>query len=335
MADYIDSMINDLGKRDFLVFAGAGISEVTGINKWKELLKVLNERACVQGIKIDDIDALHCPEVAQMIYNTLEREGRISEYYEVIRECMQPSKCSWHSGHKEIIRACSSIVTTNLDGVFESALMDELKQQRRGNGRNKKVTYQTLGKLDAGEVMKPYHVTYLHGRCSEREIILKTCDYMKNYRGINGEEETGLERVLKEMFCRREAIVFTGFSFGDRFVLRTFESGFRELQRRAGDIRQTTMVLPEDIRHYALMEDPVKEGKERERWLQENQSNMKKGTKDWEDWREVDERTRLEEMLKQINVEVIRYEHGKHVEIEAYFEAICNKRRNVQDFIEM
>lgn len=329
----VDKMTRDLGGRDFAVFAGAGISAVTGINKWKELLEALNTRACVRGIKIGDIDALHFPEIAQMLYDSLKREGRVNEYREVIRECMQPSNCSWHSIHKKIIRACSSIVTTNLDGVFEKALMDELEHPPRGVAKDQEVTYQTLGMLDADRIMNEYHITYLHGRCDKREMILKTSDYLKYYRGSDGEQETYLERVLKEIFCRREGIVFVGFSFGDRFVLETFERGFRAEQRKAGDLREATMVLPEDVKHYALMEDPVLGGEEHEKWLWENRGDLKEETGDWKDWLALDKQARLEKRLKEIHVEVIRYGHDKHVEIEPYFEGIYNKRRNVQDFV--
>jgi len=330
MGEGIDNFIDDLAKRDFIVFAGAGISTLTGICKWKDLLEALNERARVAGVKIADVDTMHYPEIAQMIYNSLEKEGRLSEYYEVIRENMQPSKCSWHSGHKEIIQASSSIVTTNLDGVFEKALMDELQKQKS----NKKVEYQTLSKLNAENVMRPYYITYLHGRYDEKKIILKTCDYTRYYQALNGGKETELESVLREIFCRREAIVFVGFSFGDRFVLKTFERGFREIGEKALNRDEKENISPEEINHYALMEDPIKGGKERERRLLDNVNIIKEGKEDWRDLIKVKERSEIEKRLKEINIEVIRYPYERYVEIETYFKGIYNKRRSVKDFVQ-
>ncbi len=62
-------------------------------------------------------------------------------------------------------------------------------------------------------------------------------------------------------------------------------------------------------------------------------SSIKKGTSDWQDLIKVKERSELEKRLKEIQIEVIRYPHERHVEIEPYFRGIYNKRRSVKDFI--
>lgn len=91
-------------------------------------------------------------------------------------------------------------------------------------------------------------------------------------------------------------------------------------------------VCPEEIRHYALLEDPLTGGREREKWLIENRTNISPESEDWPDKIEVEKREKLEGRLREINIEVIRYEYGKHIEIEPYFEQIYNKKRVVQDF---
>jgi hypothetical protein len=335
MSGSIDEFIEDLTKRDFIVFAGAGISTLTGIHKWRELLEALNKRTNIAGVEIADVDTIHYPEIAQMIYDSLEKEGRINEYYKVIRESMQPSKCAWHSGHKAIIRASSSIVTTNLDGTFESALVDELQSQPRGVAVNKKVKHQTLSKLDFERITRPCYITYLHGRYDEEKIILKTSDYVKYYGALSGGKKTKLERVLRKIFCQREAIVFAGFSFGDRFVLQTFERGFREIGGKVINQQETENLHQEEINHYAFMEDPVRGGEDRERWLLDNVNTIKKETEDWRDLIKVKERTELEKRLRGIHIKVIRYPYEHYVEIEPYFKGIYNKKRSVQDFVKL
>lgn len=325
-----NNMVADLAERDFIVFAGAGMSMVQGIKKWRDLLKMLNELVGLEGVDVGRIDSLHFPEIAQMIYNRLESDGRIAEYYETIQECMKPTQCSWDSRHQKIIKASSSVVTTNIDGVFEKAITDNRPQSVPGK---QGFSYQTLNNLDINKINNPNHITYLHGRYDEEAIILKTCDYFKFYRVLNRGEVSDLVKVLKGVFCRREGIVFVGFSFGDRFVLEVFEQGFQELKKEVENKKERKGVSPKDIRHYALLEDPLKEGREHENWLIENRAKINRGNKNWQDACEVEKRRKLEGRLREINIEVIRYGHDKHVEIEPYFEEICNKKRGVQDFI--
>jgi NAD-dependent SIR2 family protein deacetylase len=332
MSDLADNMIADLADRDFIVFAGAGMSIGTGIKKWRELLGMLNNLVSLEGVNVEMIDPLHFPEIAQMIYDRLESDGRIAEYYETIQECMKPTQCSWDSRHRTIIRASSSVVTTNIDGVFEKAITDILADKPRWVPSGQELSYQTRNNLDIKKVTNPYHITYLHGRYNEKEIILKTCDYFKFYRVRNEGEASELEKVLKDVYCRREGIVFVGFSFGDRFVLEAFEQGFRELKEEVENEKEMKEVFPKDIKHYALLEDPFEKGREYEKWLIENRADFSQDSTERQDALEVEKRGKLEGRLREINIEVIRYGHDKHIEIEQYFEEIYNKKRGVQDF---
>ena len=209
--------------------------------------------------------------------------------------------------------------------------MDELQEKKSA----KKIEYQTLSNLNSKNVMRQYHITYLHGRYDEEKIILKTCDYMKYYQSLNEGKETVLESVLKEIYCQQKAIVFVGFSFGDRFVLQTFERGFRDMLEKAKSKQETKNLSPKEVKHYALIEDPIEGGEDRERWLFDNINNIQEATTDWRDLKKVKERTDLEKRLKEINTEVIRYTHERHVEIEPYFKGIYNKRRSVKDFTQL
>jgi hypothetical protein len=225
------------------------------------------------------------------------------------------------------------VVTTNIDGVFEKAITDTLKDRPQWVPSGQRFSYQTLNNLDIRKLANSYHIKYLHGRYDEKEIILKTCDYFKFYRVRNGGEASNLEKVLKDMFCSREGIVFVGFSFGDRFILEVFEQGLRDLKEAVESAKKWEGVYPEEIRHYALLEDALQGGREREEWLIDNRGNLEQASKDWQDAFEVEKREKLERRLRAINIEVIRYGHDNHIEIEPYFEDIYNRKRGVQDFI--
>ena len=49
MSSPTDNMIADLAERDFIVFAGAGLSKATGIPIWKKALIQLNELMTPSG----------------------------------------------------------------------------------------------------------------------------------------------------------------------------------------------------------------------------------------------------------------------------------------------
>ena len=332
MSTPADNAISDLAQRDFIVFAGAGMSSGTGIQQWRELLEALNGLVTLDGVRVGEIDPLHFPEIAQMIYDKLDSNGRIAEYNEAIQECMKPTQCSWDSKHKKIIQASSSIVTTNIDGVFEKAIKDILEDRPQWIPKGQVHSCQRLNNLDIKKVANPFHITYLHGRYDDKEIILKTYDYFKFYRIRNGGEASNLEKMLMGIFCSRDAIVFVGFSFEDRFVLEVFEHDFQKLKEEVENAKIWKGIHPNEIRHYALLGDPLAEGIERETWLIDNADNICNGSKDYQDALEVEKRRKLEGRLREINIEVIRYGHDNHIDIESFFENLHTRKRGIQDF---
>ena len=182
------------------------------------------------------------------------------------------------------------------------------------------------------KVANPFHITYLHGRYDDKEIILKTYDYFKFYRIRNGGEASNLEKMLMGIFCSRDAIVFVGFSFEDRFVLEVFEHDFQKLKEEVENAKIWKGIHPNEIRHYALLGDPLAEGIERETWLIDNADNICNGSKDYQDALEVEKRRKLEGRLREINIEVIRYGHDNHIDIESFFENLHTRKRGIQDF---
>ncbi len=77
-------LIDDLSQRDFIIFAGAGVSEPTGILLWKELLKALNEIQPLTGVTIDDVEDFQYPNIAQMLFDKFAKNGNAEEYKKII-----------------------------------------------------------------------------------------------------------------------------------------------------------------------------------------------------------------------------------------------------------
>ena len=322
MSANIDNFIENLAKQDFVVFAGSGLNKPNGICDWKALLEKLNELSPVRGVDISDVRPCHYPEIAQMIYVNLEEQKRVSEYYAVITKSLEPTDNKWHSVHQMIGDVCSSIITTNLDTCFEDFLNYELTRQKE---KARSCQYQTLASLDYRRIKEPYTITYLHGRKGDTQIIIKTTDYYKHYKGIDGGEESPLVDLLKKVFCQPEPIIFVGFSFEDRYVIGTFEKAFQEMRdekKLSGNI--------DKIRHYALLGHAVPGDESFRRKLLDDKQQL--SDQEQKLAMVLKNQVALEERLNRINVQVVRYEYNQHVEIHNWFERIGKIKLSTNEY---
>ena len=121
--------------------------------------------------------------------------------------------------------------------------------------------------------------------------------------------------LLKKAFCQPEPIVFVGFSFEDRYVLKTFEKAFQEMR----DDKRISVDTGK-IKHYALLGHAVPGGEcHRKKLLDEKQ---KLSLEENKLAIVLKNSVALEERLNRINVQVVRYEYNQHVEIHNWFEQI-------------
>lgn len=121
MNEDVTSFVEDLSQKDFIVFAGAGVPEITKIPTWKELLKALAQKIEITGIKIEEVDPYLYPEVAQMLFAMFDKKNRTQEYYNIIEEEVRPKAASHSILQQKIALASGRIVTTNYDDTFERA----------------------------------------------------------------------------------------------------------------------------------------------------------------------------------------------------------------------
>lgn len=318
-----ENMIADLAERgDFVVFAGAGPSEPTGIPTWKLALIKLNEQSPVKGLNIEKIDAVQYPNVAEMIYTQLQDKGREEEYHQAIEKTLAPSKFSCHMGHLKIVRACPSIVTTNLDMAFEEALNDEIKNIERYTSERRKLGIQTIPKLDMKKLGEKYHITYLHGRHNQREKVFKTSDYTKYYSALEGREESVIEEALRAIYISPTALVFVGFSFDDRYILRTFERLFAEISTSKDSQSKIGQ-----IKHYAIINYAVTGDDVRRQQLLEREHRTE--DVDYEDAEKLKKSVETEERLSKVNIEVVRIQYKKYTKLEMIFDNIVKQRAEI------
>ncbi len=294
-------IIDDLSKRDFIVFAGAGLSERTGIPLWCDLLKKLNEKHSLNGVIIDDVKEYQYPNIAQMLYDEFEQNENIKAYMETIQSVTQASKIPYTPTQEEITLACEGkIVTTNFDETFESVFK---KLQRRGN-IDSELTLQTLPNFEIRNIIKKYNIVYLHGKPSEGEIIFKTSDYKKYYPSLEDGEESSLENLLKFLYVESNmTVVFIGFSFEDSYIRKTIERIYKEKCPEIGDI----------VKHYVFLENKVGENPDFSKTIIKKLFNDMKIK---------------QEQLESINVNTFWYKQDYPTEIYNIFVQINELRKN-------
>lgn len=320
----VANLIEDLSQRDFIVFAGAGVPEITRVPTWKDLLSALAKQLEITGVDIKNIDPYLYPEVAQMLYVMFERENRTEEYYRIIREEIEPKAASQTNLQQEIVLAAGRIITTNYDDTFERAFKT---LHERGTIKSD-CEFQTVANLNNEGVDKKNFITYLHGRFDETSIIFKTIDYEKNYTCLNEGSESHLEKLLRYVYCKtREALVFVGFSFGDRYITRTVERISEQISREHIERKEDPDFTPflQKIQHYALLEDLPDDGID----LSEQVGRSDLDSEQYIKIEKLRGAKLLEEKLESMKVKVIRYEYNKHVQLEDWFKGI-RQRRNAQ-----
>ncbi|MBN1971847.1 MAG: SIR2 family protein [Candidatus Delongbacteria bacterium] len=294
-------LIEDLSQRDFIVFAGAGISEPTGIPLWKGLLKALEKEQPLAGVEIDKVEEYQCPNIAQMLYLEFDKKNKIPDYHKIIQDKMQSTKLPHTPLQEEIILASNGkIATTNYDNTFESAFQKLKRRQLIQSD----YTFQTLSNLNCEKSRLKNNITYLHGKFDETEIIFKTADYEKYYPSHSNRQKSSLEKFLKYIYLESGlAIIFVGFSFEDPYVIKTLERNYAE-------IKMNNPKILENVKHYALLESKV----------EENDINLSEPKKML-----LEKMAKENKRLNEINITVFRYEYAQHKQLDDLFEGISQK----------
>jgi len=171
MSSPADNMIADLAKkRDFIVFAGAGIPNGDGkAISWEKLLQAFKEAE--PGLEIPDVEEVpesEYPDYAQKVFDALRNAQREDRYYEILRGKLNAINARCSSQQRDIIETAQHVVTTNFDDSFKNAMERELE-----GGNDTSITQNHPG-LQLRALNLNYSVSYLHGSTDERCIVFKS-----------------------------------------------------------------------------------------------------------------------------------------------------------------
>ena len=299
----IMSIAKELAKKDFIVFAGAGVPRKAGIPDWRSLLKALLGTNPLDNFDIDNINPKGFPDIAQKIFNSLKQQNREDEYYKVIKDNINPTEVPYSTEQFEIVTTTNWIVTTNFDTTFESAF----KKKFQVESVNKSPYVESLPEFSMKEQFLKESIVYLHGRANERFIIFKTDDYEKYYPSVS--QKTGakdVEEYLKYIF-KNYTIVFVGFSFNDFYIRNAFKNTYMELKRSDEIASPKPDYSPRlsKIQHYAFLKQ-IDFGNNN--YFIENYENFSQGSEEYKKAWELIESMKLDQELGSINIKVVRYD---------------------------
>jgi len=258
MSNSTDNIIADLAKRDFIVFAGAGIPNGDGRPiSWEELLQVFKEAE--PDLDMPDVEEVlesEYPDYAQKAFDALRGQGRESRYFEILREKLRATNARCSIQQFDIIDTARHVVTTNFDDSFKNAMNRVLE---RGNHTS---ATQILPDFIQRYLELDYSVSYLHGNTNENFIVFKKDDYETYYPSQSQDNRVGsdnLEQFLRHLYEER-TMVFIGVSFNDEYLLNAFK-GFYDRVKQNDEINMERKVnyMPklDQIRHYAFMSEDV------------------------------------------------------------------------------
>lgn len=278
--DLLKKIINK--KREKIVlFAGAGISIPLGIKDWGSLLEDMNKKLNTQ-IDIEKHN-YNYPQVAENIYNKLEKMNKEEEYYIFLRNAFDIKKATlrFTSTTKSIVNNFKTVLTTNFDASFEAAIEDTNKILVKYG--NSKIDYkiQELPIFSIEELLSNQAtIVYLHGNRKGKNFIFRNKEYKAFYCSVDGETPSDLEDFLKNIFLRF-TIIFFGFSFDDEYFKKYFEKiiteDYKNKKSRYHELRNEKyplnlpehfIIIPSNELKYTLTQDEI------ENYLQKNNNGI-------------------------------------------------------------
>lgn len=311
----IMSIAKDLAKKEFIVFAGAGVPRKAGIPDWRSLLKALLEANPLDNVDIDNADSKEFPDIAQKIFDSLKQENREDDYYKAIKDNIKPTEVPYSTQQFEIVTTTNWIVTTNFDTTFEFAFKKKFQVERV----RKQPYVETLPEFSMKNLFSEESIVYLHGRANEMFIIFKTDDYEQYYPSVsqkNGAND--VEEYLKYIF-KNYTIVFVGFSFDDFYIRTAFKNIYMELKRsdKIASAKRDYSPRLSKIQHYAFLKR-IDFGNNK--YLIENYENFSPESEEYKKARKLIESMKLDQELGSINIKVERYD--EHIDWIKCFQRI-------------
>ena len=306
------SKLIELYRRDRIVtFVGAGTSKPLGILDWKKLLSKLID-ICGDDFKKENTIYLEndsqWQELAEKIYQELDKSGRKDSYHTIIKKAMSPSNNSSSLTLIKMMLAVDIHLTTNFDRSIENAydFLNYISKYLKNKRYDRHFSKKYITNLEDYTNKNGNVIYYLHADIENDIFILRKSQYEKYYPSISNLRNGPkcIENCLRYFFINKN-IVFIGFSFADKYVRDCFFKLSKDIEY-------------EKMEHQSLysQEGKVYNSRQKEHFLIVDSEN-----KIWQK-----KKKQIFQEYEQYNIFPIIYKLGDHVFLEKLFEYLSEKK---------
>ncbi|WP_372369777.1 SIR2 family protein [Candidatus Uabimicrobium sp. HlEnr_7] len=213
MHKHIDELQNELANERLVVFAGAGISQGSGLPSWQELVTSLAEIAGINQ-KAENVE-----ELMSIAQECRDRLGK--SFSKEFKRLLKNSEFVPSITHYLLATLpVSTVVTTNFDSLLEQSLL-----------RIKKVAFTINRAFDVAwaPIKDQVNVLKIHGDIDDLGNITFSKDDYEHYF----ERRPSLSALLKGLFLNR-TFLFVGYSLRDpnlKIILEEVANLLKKAQR--------------------------------------------------------------------------------------------------------
>jgi len=275
------SLFKDYSENKTVAFIGAGMSIPLDIPGWKDLMERLLDK-CSTRFKNKYKKKLGLgpkayPELADDIFKSLKRRQKAAEFYDEIRQMMDPQVISHTQTHEKIVATTNIQLTTNFDSAIDQTykhfrdLGDRIADEKLKISPNVFSIYNN--EIERPPDSSKGNIYYLHADMQSDFYILRKCDYNRYYPNVSKKKAGSQNCIIHclRTFYQFNNIVFIGFSFDDNYVKECFYAIAKQVQleyeesQNRYDIACRPGPRKNQIRHYLLVSENTAKD-----WLQKN-----------------------------------------------------------------
>lgn len=221
-----EGIIDAINRKRFIVFVGAGVSQLFNLPSWGALAKKMVEFAFNDQSSGNRVISFSAKK--QLLSRTYDPRKLLSIVYEMYRnnvEIFLNEMCSLlnkkpnkkNPGERIIqvlIKWNVPIITTNYDTIIEEL------------SNNNYRSFKSCREFNVSEFNNPPFVLHLHGSVNKPgDMIFSVTQYHALYHNSN--DVQGAQNILKHLFNSDYVILFIGYSLNDNELVEYLQNSNR------------------------------------------------------------------------------------------------------------
>lgn len=195
-------------------FLGAGTSEILGLPKWEDLVRLYIKES---GVRLDFDQEYNgwdnLPEIVDKVYSLQGDHGKYTAFLK--NNLLMPHETQASELHYILTEHFPLKITTNFDNSFEKPA------RRLGLNYNSIIFPDVNLSAFSGRA-----TAFLHGNLVSGDVIFRLTEYEQAYGNKN---HPVIKNFLKEVIAKK-SLLFIGFSFGDKRFREALQEAIFEVK---------------------------------------------------------------------------------------------------------